>query len=167
MIEQPAGGVPQASQPPPETKIAIGRNATGRRIGLPEVLVAAVIYLGVQFAGAGVIFLAFGREALVSGKATPTLLVVLTAAISAGLAALVAGLIRVRSTAALGLIRPAARWLLIGAGCGLAGFMVNRVVVVSYVAITGDRRIRSRAWPRPRPAACGGSSACCCSSAPC
>lgn len=138
MIEPSAGGLPQASQPPPGSMIAIGRNAAGRRIGLPEVLVAAVIYLAVQFAGAGVILVAFGREALVSGKAAPILLMVLTAAVSAGLAALVAGLIRVRSAAALGLVRPAGRWLLIGAGCGLAGFLANRVVVVSYVAITGD-----------------------------
>jgi membrane protease YdiL (CAAX protease family) len=139
MIEQSAGGAPQAFQPPSETKIAIGRNAAGQRIGLPEVIVAAVIYLAVQFAGAAVIFIAFSRDALVSGKALPILLMVLTAAFSAGLAAVVAGLIRVRSTAALGLVRPTARWLLIGAGCGLAGFLINRVVVVSYVAITGDR----------------------------
>ncbi len=139
MIEQPVGTSGPAPHAPPGTKIAIGQNAAGRRIGLPEVLVAAVIYLAVQFASAGVILIAFGRDALTSGKALPTLLIVLTAAVSAGLAALVAGLIRVRSTAALGLIRPAGRWLLIGAGCGLAGFLVNRVVVVSYVAITGDR----------------------------
>ncbi|WP_152365374.1 CPBP family intramembrane glutamic endopeptidase [Microlunatus speluncae] len=138
MIEQPEGAAGPLPQAAPESKIAIGRNATGRRIGLPEVLLATLIYLAVQFAGAGVILVAFGRDALTSGQALPTLLVVLTAAVSAGLAAVAAGLIRVRSAAAIGLVRPAARWLLIGAGCGLAGFLVNRVVVVSYVAITGD-----------------------------
>lgn len=133
MIEHPTDPPPL----PDPVKIEIGADPAGRRIGLPEVLVAAGIYLAIQLTAAGVILVAFGRSA-VTGSAVPTLLLVLTAAVSAGVAAAVAGLIRVRSTAALGLIRPAGRWLLIGAACGFLGFLVNRVVVLVYVGVTGD-----------------------------
>lgn len=139
MIEQPAGPVPQPAEPQPKTKIAIGANAAGKRIGLPEFLVAAVVYFAVQLGGVFVILAAFGGDALTSGAPGPTLILVLIAAVSAGLAALVAVGLRVRSAAALGLTRPAGRWLLIGAGCGLGGFLINRLVVVAYIAITGDQ----------------------------
>lgn len=139
MIEQPAHGSPPPAERPPENKITIGANAAGRRIGLPEFAVAAAVYFAVQIGGVFVILAAFGGDALTSGEAGPTLVLVFIAAVSAGLAALVALLLRVRSAAALGLVRPTGRWLLIGAGCGLGGFLVNRIVILLYVAITGDQ----------------------------
>lgn len=132
MIEQP----PPAPQPPAPV---IGSNAVGKRIGVPEVLVAAAIYLIIQLGGVGVILVAFGSESLLAGAPGPTLLLILIAGVSAGLAAIVAGVIRVRSAAAIGLVRPTARWLLIGAACGMLGYLINRLVILGYVSITGDQ----------------------------
>lgn len=139
MIEQPADPSLPPAERQPENKITIGVNAAGKRIGVPEFVIGAVVYFGIQIGGVFVILAAFGGDALTSGAPGPTLVLVLIAAVSAGLAALVALLPRIRSAAALGLVRPTGRWLLIGAGCGLAGFLVNRVLILGYVAITGDQ----------------------------
>ena len=101
MIEQPAHASPPPAERQPENKITIGVNAAGRRIGLPEFVIGAVVYFAIQIGGVFVILAAFGGDALTSGAPGPTLVLVLVAAVSAGLAALVALLPRIRSAAAL------------------------------------------------------------------
>ena len=109
-----------------------------RRFGLLEVIVATVTYLAVQIGGGIILVLALGTEAVVSQDPTATVWLVGVAAISALIAAFVANVIRVRSPAAIGLAKTGGRWLLIGAGAGLLGFLINRLVIVLYVWISGD-----------------------------
>ena len=111
---------------------------TQRRIGLLEVIVAAVTYLIVQILGGAVLALTLGTEAILSQDPQATVWLVGTAAISALVAALVANVIRIRSFSAIGLVETSGRWLMIGAGVGLLGFLINRLVVVLYFWISGD-----------------------------
>lgn len=119
----------------------VGANRAGRRIGLFEVIVAAVTYFAVQSIGGILTVSVLGippEELLTTGGSTATILLVATAAVSALAAALVASVIRVRSLSAIGLTGTTWRWLAIGAGAGLLAYLVNRVVVVLYVVISGD-----------------------------
>lgn len=111
---------------------------TERRFGLLEVVVAVVTYLAVQLAGGAILALTLGMEAILSQGPGATAWLVGIAAISALLAAFVANVIRVRSPAAIGLVKTSGRWLMIGAGAGLLGFLINRLVIVLYFWISGD-----------------------------
>ena len=122
-----------------ETKNFVNKNIRAeKRIGLLEVIVAAVTYLVVQIAGGAVLAITLGTAALTSQNSGATVWLVGIAAISALIAALGANVIRVRSPAAIGLVKTSGRWLMIGAGAGLLGFLINRLVIVLYVWISGD-----------------------------
>ena len=92
----------------------------------------------VQIAGGAVLALTLGTEAILSQDPGATVWLVGIAAISALVAASVANVVRVRSPAAIGLVGTSGKWLMIGAGAGLLGFLINRLVIVLYVWITGD-----------------------------
>lgn len=108
-----------------------------RGIGLLEVVIAFVAYLVVLVIGAVILVAVYGQDFLVQGP-NPQLALVGIAAASAFIGAMVALVPRVRSLAAVGLRRTSGRWLLIGAGVGLLGYAINRLVVLLYVWISGD-----------------------------
>ena len=109
-----------------------------QRFGLLEVIVAAVTYLAVQIAGGVTIALTLGAEAITSQASGATVWLVGIAAVSALIAAFVANVIRVRSLAAIGLVKTSGRWLAIGAIAGLLAFLINRFVIVLYFWVSGD-----------------------------
>lgn len=71
------------------------------------------------------------------GRPSTNAAVAVTGVIALG-AALIAAVVRVRSRAALGLRRVSGRWLLLGVAAGLLAWLVNRGVILGYVALTGD-----------------------------
>ena len=101
-------------------------------VGRTEIGIAAGAYLVLA------VLLAFAVAAGTSGD-TPSVLAVSVAAASALGAALIALSVRVRSLAAVGLRRVSGKWILIGLGAGLAVWVVNRIIIVSYVVISGDK----------------------------
>lgn len=122
-----------------ETKYIDDTNIhTEKRVGLLEVGVAAVTYLAVQMVAGIVLVLALGTETVVAQGPVATIWLVAIATFAALVAPSVADVIRLRSTAAIGLVKTSGRWLLIGAGAGFLGFLINRLVVVLYVWISGD-----------------------------
>lgn len=126
----------------------IGANRGGRRLGFLEAVVAGITYLVAQVACITVAIIAFGiqpDQLLEGGEGTPV--PVATAAASALVAALVANVIRIRSLAAIGLVGTTGRRLVIGAG--LAAYLVNRIVVVLYVWLSGDVSYMRCPYPRP------------------
>jgi uncharacterized protein len=114
---------------PEHPDIGVGRD--GRRLGWPEFVVGAVVYVVVQ-GGLGV--------ALVAGSgrlpSAPVLLAV--SAASAFAAVVVALLMRVRRPSALGVRRVPPRTVAIAVGLGLAVWLLSQVLSVVYVQITGD-----------------------------
>ncbi len=128
-MAEPAG--PDAAVgPAPDT--TPGTGAPGRpSIGWTELVVAVVAYL--VMTSVAVIL-----AGLVTGGRPGT--VPLTVAIGLGTLAAVAVTlaVRVRSLAAVGLRPTTARWLLLGVGAGLLAYLLNRLVIIAYVAITGD-----------------------------
>ncbi|MEJ2867113.1 type II CAAX endopeptidase family protein [Actinomycetospora sp. OC33-EN08] len=124
-----AGGEVAGAPPDPAGEIGVGRG--GRRLGWPEVVVAAVVYVAIQLV-AGI--------ALVAGSGTlpsaPVLLAL--SGLSAFGAVAVAALVRTRSTAALGVRRVGWRTIGLAVLLGLAVWLVSRVLIVVYVSVTGD-----------------------------
>lgn len=121
------GGAPLP--PPPGDGIGIGRG--GRRLGLPELLVAAVVYVAIQ---------ALAGLALVTatGALPPAPVLLAISAASAYGAVAVAVLLRVRSLAAVGFRRVPWRTLALAVLLGLTVWVVSRVLIVVYVSVTGD-----------------------------
>lgn len=68
----------------------------------------------------------------------PTILEVVAVGVAPLAAAAIAISVRVRSAVALGLRRVSMRWILIGIGAGVGVWLVNRLVIVGYVTLTGD-----------------------------
>jgi uncharacterized protein len=125
----PAGLGDAPLPPPPTDGIGIGRG--GRPLGLPELLVAAVVYVAIQALA--------GLALITATGALPSAPVLL--AISAGSAygaVAVALAMRVRSLAAIGLRR--VRWRTVGLAVllGLAVWVASRVLIYAYVTVTGD-----------------------------
>ncbi|MDL5157791.1 CPBP family intramembrane glutamic endopeptidase [Actinomycetospora termitidis] len=115
--------------PDPSGEIGVGRG--GRRLGWPEVVLAAVVYVAIQLV-AGILLVA-GSGALPSA---PVLLAI--SGLSAFGAVAVALLMRVRTPAALGFRRVSWRVIGLAVLLGLAVWLVSRVLIVVYVSITGD-----------------------------
>ena len=134
-----AGAPADLTDPPTQPIPGTGRPALGHGprpdrpgLGWTEIAVAAVVYVVAQ--------LALGLVAVVLGGGTlPSApwLIALSAA-SAFAAVGVALVLRVRAPVALGLRRVRPRLVAIGAAIGLGAWVVSRVLVVAYVAVTGD-----------------------------
>ncbi|MFJ5113928.1 lysostaphin resistance A-like protein [Streptomyces sp. NPDC088551] len=106
---------------------------TVKRPGWPETAVAAVTYAALVAAGVAVIVSISDEQAVTRG--------IVSYAVSAlaGLGAFgIAFLLRLRDPAAFGLRRVAGKWLLLGAGLGAGAFLLNIVVAIAYVQISGD-----------------------------
>lgn len=101
-------------------------------LGWTEVAVATVSYLLLSVVGVVLLLLTVG------GAVPPTVpLLAITGGATLGAVA-VAVAVRVRSAAAIGLRRTSWRWLLVGVGVGVGAWLLNRVVILGYVLVTGD-----------------------------
>jgi len=101
-------------------------------LGWIELLVGAVAYVALQLA----LFVAVG--VLSEGTPPAPVLVAVSAASAFGAVAIAVAL-RVRSAASVGLVRPTLRGLALGVGLGMLVWLASRVLIVVYVALTGDR----------------------------
>jgi uncharacterized protein len=100
-------------------------------LGWLELVVAAVSYVVLQIG-------LFLPVALLSeGDPSAPLLVAVSGASALGAVAIALAL-RVRSPAAVGLVRTGARTIALGVGLGVAAWLLSRVLIVVYVAVTGD-----------------------------
>ena len=100
-------------------------------LGWLELGVAAVAYVVVQLALAVV-------AGLLSEGVPPAPVLVAISGASALAAVAIAVALRVRSFASVGLVRPTPRTVLLGAGLGALVWLVSRVLIAVYVAVTGD-----------------------------
>lgn len=100
-------------------------------LGWTELVVGAIAYVALQLA----LFVAVG---LLSQGTPPAPVLVAVSAASAFGAVAIALVLRVRSPAAVGLVRPTLRGLALGAGLGVLVWLASRVLIVVYVALTGD-----------------------------
>lgn len=101
-------------------------------LGWIELLVGAVSYVALQLA----LFVAVGL--LAEGTPPAPVLVGVSAASAFGAVA-IALVLRVRTPAAVGLVRPTLRGVALGVGLGVLVWLVSRVLIVVYVMVTGDR----------------------------
>ncbi|MDD7941899.1 type II CAAX endopeptidase family protein [Actinomycetospora lutea] len=101
-------------------------------LGWIELLVGAISYVALQLA----LFVAVGL--LAEGTPSAPVLVGVSATSAFGAVAIALAL-RVRSPAAVGLVRPTRRGLAVGAGLGVVVWLASRVLIVVYIALTGDR----------------------------
>lgn len=106
--------------------------ATRPDLGWTELAVATVAYLLLTIGGVLLAMVALGGAV---PPTVPTLAIVGFATLGAVAIALV---VRVRSLAAVGLRRTTWRWLLVGLGAGVGVWLLNRFVVLAYIALTGD-----------------------------
>jgi membrane protease YdiL (CAAX protease family) len=128
----PSDGRPAGDQRAERNPRLIGVGDTGRpAIGWTEIGIAALAYLVLS----GLLIFAVAQA---SGGMLPTLGVVVASGVAALLTTLIAISVRVRSAAALGLRRVSRQWVLYGIAAGLAVWVVNRLVVIVYVLLTGD-----------------------------
>lgn len=127
--EGPAGlgGEPLAPARP-----VIGARPDGRRLGWPELVVAAVAYVAIQLAAGFLLISATGAL-----PSAPVLLGVSTLS-ALGAVAIALGT-RVRSRAALGLRRVPLRTIGIAIALGVAVWLVSRVLIIVYIGLTGDQ----------------------------
>ncbi|MQA12968.1 MAG: CPBP family intramembrane metalloprotease [Pseudonocardiaceae bacterium] len=72
------------------------------------------------------------------GATPPILLAVLASAVTALGAVAIAAALRVRSITALGVRAVSWRWVWLGVGAGVVAWLINRGVILAYIAITGD-----------------------------
>jgi membrane protease YdiL (CAAX protease family) len=100
-------------------------------LGWLELVVAAVAYVVLQIG----LFLPVAL--LAKGDPPAPLLVGISGASALGAVAIAVAL-RVRSPAAVGLVRTGARTVALGVGLGVAVWLLSRVLIVAYVAATGD-----------------------------
>ena len=100
-------------------------------LGWLELVVAAVAYVVLQ------IGLFLPAALLAEGDPPAPLLVGISGASALGAVAIALAL-RVRSPAAVGLVRTSARTVALGVGLGVAVWLLSRVLIVVYVAVTGD-----------------------------
>ncbi|MFE3144945.1 CPBP family intramembrane glutamic endopeptidase [Streptomyces scopuliridis] len=106
---------------------------TMKRPGWPEIAVAAVTYAALVAAGIAVIVSMSDEQAVARG--------IVSYAVSAlaGIGAFgIAVIVRVRDLGAFGLRRVAWKWLLLGSGLGAGAYLLNVVVAIAYVLVTGD-----------------------------
>lgn len=102
-----------------------------RELGWLELAVGAVAYVALQLA----MFLVVG---LLSEGAPPSPVLVAVSAASAFGAVAIALSLRVRRVAAVGLVRTEPRRIVQGIGLGMLVWVLSRLLIVAYVAITGD-----------------------------
>lgn len=100
-------------------------------LGWLELGVAALSYVVVQLA------LAVVAGLLSEGVPSAPVLVAISG-VSALAAVAIALSLRVRSLAAVGLVRVPVRTVLVGVGLGVVVWLVSRALILAYVAITGD-----------------------------
>jgi uncharacterized protein len=101
-------------------------------VGWTELVVGAVAYLVLAAA------LAVAVLSLELDPVGLSLGLLLGAGVPAVAAAFIALAPRVRSVRPLGLQRTTARWLLIGLGAGVAVWLLNRVIIVTWLLVSGD-----------------------------
>ena len=107
------------------------RPAPRPSLGWLELGVAALSYVVVQLA------LAVVAGLLSEGVPSAPVLVAISG-VSALAAVAIALSLRVRSLAAVGLVRVPVRTVLVGVGLGVVVWLVSRALILAYVAITGD-----------------------------
>ena len=100
-------------------------------LGWLELAVGAVAYVALQIA----LFVAVG---LLAQGTPPSPVLVAGSAVSAYGAVALALALRVRRPAAVGLVRPERRTILLGVGLGASVWLVSRVLILVYVTVTGD-----------------------------
>ena len=100
-------------------------------LGWLELVVAAVAYVVLQIG-------LFLPVALLSEGDPPAPLLVGISGASALGAVAIALALRVRTPAAVGLVRTGARTVALGVGLGVAVWLLSRVLIVVYVVVTGD-----------------------------
>ncbi|MQA95147.1 MAG: CPBP family intramembrane metalloprotease [Streptosporangiales bacterium] len=114
-------GVPDSAHPGP------------RRPGWSEIAAAAVAYVALVAVGTAVILQVTTVGSVLGGLGFAALSAL------AGLGAFAAAFaIRIRDWSAFGVRRVSWRWLLLGAGLGVAAWLLGRVLVMGYIALTGD-----------------------------
>jgi membrane protease YdiL (CAAX protease family) len=105
--------------------------APRRELGWLELVVGAVAYVALQLA----LFVVVG---LLSEGTPPSPVLVAVSAASAFGAVAIALALRVRRVSAVGLVRPPARQIATGVGLGVLVWLLSRVLIVVYIAVTGD-----------------------------
>lgn len=100
-------------------------------LGWAELVVAALSYVVLQIG----LFVPIGL--LTEGSPPAPLLVAVSGASALGAVAIALAL-RVRSIAAVGLVRPTVRHLATGVGLGVTIWLLSRVLIIVYVTVTGD-----------------------------
>jgi uncharacterized protein len=100
-------------------------------VGWTELLVAAVAYLILSVAIGVPLF-------LIAGGAPDITLVLAGTAVATFGAVAIALAPRVRSLTPLRLRNPGTRWLLVGLAAGVGALLVNRLVVLGWMLLTGD-----------------------------
>jgi membrane protease YdiL (CAAX protease family) len=100
-------------------------------LGWLELVVGALAYVVLQIG----LFIPIG---LLSEGSPPAPLLVAVSGASALGAVAIAVALRVRSPAAVGLVRTTARTVLLGVGIGAAVWLLSRVLIIVYVTVTGD-----------------------------
>ncbi|MEJ2890421.1 CPBP family intramembrane glutamic endopeptidase [Actinomycetospora aeridis] len=137
--QEPTSQEPTSQEPTsqePEPLVTVATDPPERpRPGWTEIAVGAVAYL--------VLATGFGLVAFVLlAEAPPAPVLALVTVAVSGIAAFGAALlalgVRVRSWAAIGVRTVSGRWLLVGVAGGVGAWLVNRVIVVSYVLLSGD-----------------------------
>lgn len=118
--------------PSPVHAPPFGTASSETRPGWPEVAVGLLVFALIGFGGGSQLW-RLGLDPVVTGLIFTALSGI---AGMAGFAA--AALLRIGSWRAFGVRATSRRWLLIGAGAGLAAFFVKGFAVMAYVALTGQ-----------------------------
>ncbi len=100
-------------------------------LGWTEMIIGGLAYLVLTFAS-------FTVFAVLNGGQPATVTVGAAYGVATLAAVAVAVAVRVRSTAALGLRATSLRWVLLGVGGGVLGWLINRGVILAYIALTTD-----------------------------
>jgi uncharacterized protein len=106
-----------------------------RGVGWLDVLLITVLYLLISLLGGLAIGLLGPSLISIAGELLILTVSAAAAVTSVGSVVLARGQLR---AASVGLQRVSARWLLIGAGLGLVGWLLSRGVVLTYFWVTGD-----------------------------
>jgi uncharacterized protein len=106
-----------------------------RGVGWLDVLLIVVVYLLISFLAGSAVGLFGPGLTSVAGELLVLTVSAAAAVTSVGSIVLARRQLRVAS---VGLRRVSARWLLIGAGLGLVGWLLTRGVVLTYFWVTGD-----------------------------
>ncbi len=124
--------VPSRAEPVAGHSVTGTDRAAPTRPGWPEILAGVAVFVVLSYGGVPLIK-QIGLDPLVHG-----LILTAWSGIVGVAGAVVAKALRRRSWAAFGGRRPSWRWVALGAGAGVAAWLLSRIAVAGYVALTGD-----------------------------